>query len=129
MLSLPLAFDLVPHGIGTNAYDEEVTSCVLVELDAPAQSDFDDLKLTARQRAGRDVLADLAQTKNPVEQAAWANQLEATSPFQGILNPKSLETAIRRARDKLVKKGVASYDEKKQLLTSIGDTGGDTDNE
>ena len=129
MLSLPLAFDLVPHGIGTNAYDEEVTSCVLVELDAPAQSDFDDLKLTARQRAGRDVLADLAQTKNPVEQAAWANQLEATSPFPGILNPKSLETAMRSARDKLVDNRVAIYDVEKQLLTYVGDTEGDTTND
>ena len=128
MLSLPIAFELVTHGIGTNAYGEEVTSCVLVELEAPAQSDFDD-GYTNRERAAVDVLKDQTDAHNPVTEAAWRRQLKATSPFQGILNPKSLETAIRRARDKLVKKGVASYDEKKQLLTFIGDTGGDTENE
>ena len=128
MLSLSLAFELVPHGIGTNAYGEKVTSCVLVELEAPAQSDFDD-GYTNRERATVDVLKDQTDAHNPVTEAAWRRQLKATSPFQGILNPKSLETAIRRARDKLVQKGVASYDKKNQLLTFIGDTGGDTENE
>ena len=127
MLSLPLAFDLVPHGIGTNAYGEEVTSCVLVELVAPADEDFED-QYTERERAALDVLKDQADGHNPVKEAAWRRQLEATSPFQGISNEKTLQTAIRRARTTLVDKGVASYDEQKQLLTYIGEMEGDTEN-
>ena len=69
MLSLLLAFDLVIHGIGINAYGEEVTSCVLVELEAPAQSDFDD-GYTNRERAAVDVLKDQTGAHNPVTEAA-----------------------------------------------------------
>ncbi len=75
MLSLPLALELVMHGIGTNAYDEKVTSCVPEEVDAPVEEDFDDLKLQNKQQAGKDVLADLAKTKNPVDVTAWREQL------------------------------------------------------
>ena len=121
MLSLPLAFDLVTHGIGTNAYDEEVTSCVLVELDAPAQSDFDDLKLTDKQRAGKEVLEDLAQTKNPVEHSAWKHQLKATAPFQKLSSEESRSRIIRRVRTQLADKGILLFDEEKQLLTYIAD--------
>ena len=121
MLSLPLAFELVTHGIGTNAYDEEVKSCVLVELEAPAQSDFDDLKLTDKQQAGKDVLADLAQTKNPVEYAAWAHQLKATTAFHKISSEESQSRVIRRVRTQLADKGILLFDKEKQLLMYIAD--------
>ena len=127
MLSLPIAFELVTHGIGTNAYGEEVTSCVLVELDAPADEDFDE-QLTDRQKAAIDVLEELAKAKNPVEIAAWRSQMRSTSPFQKLENDRSFLTAAKRLREFLVDRGVASYDEKKQLLTWLVDTGVDTEN-
>ena len=117
-----MAFDLTIHKLGTNRYEEDITSCVLEEVDAPAQDDFED-GYTDRERAALDVLRDQADGDKPVKEAAWRRQLKATSPFQGISNEKSLQSAIRRARDKLVKTDVASYDEKKQLLTYIGDKG------
>ena len=125
--SHPLAFELIIHSLGTNAYGEDVTSCVLEELEAPAQSDFDDLKLTDKQRAGKDVLEDLviALTQNPVELAAWAHQLKATAPFQKLSSEESLSRATRRVQTQLADKGVLSYDKEKQLLTYIADTGAD----
>ena len=52
----PLAFDLIVHTLGTNAYGEDVTSCVLEELEGPAEADFDDQysdrEQAAHQRAG-----------------------------------------------------------------------------
>ena len=117
-----MAFDLTIHKLGTNRYDEDITSCVLEEFDAPAQDDFDD-EYTDRERAALDVLRDQADGNKPIKTAAWRRQLKATSPFQGISNVKSLETAMRRARDGLVDKGVALYDLEKQLLSYVGDKG------
>ena len=114
--------------LATNAYGEKVTSCVLLELEAPAQSNFDD-GYTERERAALDVLRNQADRNKPAKTAAWRRQLKAASPFQGILNPKSLETAMRSARDKLVDNRVAIYDVEKQLLTYVGDTEGDTTND
>ena len=127
--SPPIAFELVTHGIGTNAYDEEVTSCVLQEIDAPAEEDFEDTKITDRQKAAIEVLGELAKAKNPVEIAAWRSQMRSTSPFQKLENDRSYLTAAKRLREFLVDRGVASYDEEKQLLTWLVDMGVDTENE
>ena len=121
----PIAFELITHGIGTNAYGEEVTSCVLQEIDAPAEEDFEDTKLTDKQQAGKDVLADLAQTKNPVDLTAWKEQLERTTPFQKFENEESLNRTVRKVRTQLADAGVLSYDKQKQLLTYIADEGAD----
>ena len=125
--SPPIAFELVTHGIGTNVYEEAVTSCVLVELDAPAQSDFDD-GLSLREQAAIDVLKDLAAKKNPVKMADWRRQIKGTSPFQRIDNDETLKKALQRVRTFLVDNGVAAYDKENRLLTYIGDIGGDTKN-
>ena len=127
MLSLPLASELVTHGIGINVYEEAVTSCVLVELEAPAQSDFDD-GFSLREQAAIDVLKDLAAKKNPVETGDWRRQLKGTSPFQRIDNDEMLKKALQRVRTFLVDNGVAAYDKENRLLTYIGDIGGDTKN-
>ena len=127
MLSLPIAFELVTHGIGTNAYGEEVTSCVLVELDAPADGDFDE-QISDRQKAAIEVLGKMAKFKNPVEIAAWRFALRSTPPFQRLKNDKSYLTAAKRVRDFLVERGVASFDEEKQLLTWLVDTAVDMKN-
>ena len=81
-----------------------------MELDAAAQSDFDDLKLKDKQRAGKEVLEDLAQTKNPVEQAAWKQRLMATTSFQQLSSEESRSGIIRRARTQLTDKGILSFD-------------------
>ena len=68
-LSLPLAFELVTDGISTNRYGEDITSCVLEEVDAPAESDFES-KYKERDQATIDVLADQPAKKNPVKMTA-----------------------------------------------------------
>ena len=124
----PLAFELIIHKVGTNRYGEDITSCVLEELEAPADADFDDDDgLTDKQRAGRDVLEDIAQTKNPVDFTAWKAQLERTTLFQTYESEESLNRAIRRVRTELADKGVLSYDKEKQLLTYIADKGADSE--
>jgi len=127
VLSLPIAFELITHGIGTNTYGEEVTSCVLEELQGPAESDFEDDGLTDKQRAGKEVLEDLANKKNPVELDAWKRQLKATTPFQKLSSEESQSRTIRRVRTQLADKGVLSFDEEKQLLTYIADKGADSE--
>ena len=89
-------------------------------------ADFD-ADLTDKQRAGRDVLEDLAQTKNPVDFTAWKAQLERTTLFQTYESEESRNRAIRRVRTELADKGVLSYDKEKQLLTYIADKGADSE--
>ena len=123
----PLAFDLIVHSLGTNKYGEDVTSCVLEELEVPADADFDD-QYTDRQLAAIEVLEDLARKQNPVDIAAWRKQMRSTSPFQKLENDRSYLTAAKRMREFLVDRGVALFDEEKQRLTCLVDKGVDTEN-
>ena len=118
-----MGFGLTIHKLGTNRYDEDITSCVLEEVDAPADSDFEDDGLTDKQRAGKEVLEDLASKKNPVDNAAWTHQLKATTPFQKQSSEESQNRQIRKVRTELAAKGLLSYDKQKQLLTYIADKG------
>ena len=118
-----MGFGLTIHKLGTNRYEEEITSCVLEEVDAPADTDFEDDGLTDKQRAGEEVLEDLVNKKNPVEMAAWANQLKATAPFQKQSSEESQNRQIRKVRTELAAKGLLSCDKQKQLLTYIADKG------
>ena len=120
-----MAFDLTIHKLGTNRYDEDITSCVLEEVDAPAESEFEDDGLTDKQRAGKEVLEDLANKKNPVDMDAWSHQLKATTPFQKLSSEESQSRTIRKVRKELADKGVLSFDKQKQLLTYLADKGAD----
>ena len=123
-----MAFDLTIHKLGTNRYDEDITSCVLEEVGALAQDDFED-GYSDRARAAIDVLADQAAKKNPVKIAAWKTQLKGTSPFQKVSNEETLKKAIQRIRTFLVDNGFTYFDKEKQLLTYLGDKEGDMENE
>ena len=118
---------MIVHTLGTNAYGEDVTSCVLEELEAPPDADFDD-QYSDREQAGIDVLEDLASKQNPVKVSAWRKKLKGTSPFQEIENKETLKRAITRVRDMLRDNGLAECDKENQWVTYIGDKGGDTEN-
>ena len=123
----PLAFELIIHKVGTNRYGEDITSCVLEELEAPADADFDD-QYSDREQAAIDVLVELTSKENPVDIAAWKEQLKGTSPFSEIENAGTLKKAIQRVGTFLGDMDLAVFDKQKQMVTYVGDKEGDSEN-
>ena len=58
---------LFVHKLGTNTYGEDVTSCVLEKLAAPAADDFDD-QYSDREQAAVNVLEELLSPADNVVQ-------------------------------------------------------------
>ena len=123
---LPVAFELTVHGLGTNAYGEAVTSCVLEELEQPAADDFDDM--SDRERAALDCLVDLAKEKNPVDVSAWRDKIRWTLPISEIESEAARIKAIQRLRTWLVDTCPVSYSKEDQTLRYEVDMEVDTEN-
>lgn len=124
---LPVAFELTVHGLGINAYGEDVTSCVLEELEQPAEDDFDDM--SDRERVALDCLVELANEKNPVDVSAWSTKMSRTRPISDIENEESKTRAIRRLRTWLTDTCPVTLNKENQLLSYAADMGADTEND
>ena len=52
-----IGFKLHTINLGKNVHEQMITTCVMMEIDLPAEDDFDDLDaLTDRERIAMDVL-------------------------------------------------------------------------